>query len=47
MSLGTVLHKTVGDDVDLSNGLAFWDSHNNMCAISIYFDLKWIFMSLK
>lgn len=47
MPVGTVLHKTVEADVDLPNGLAFWGSHNNMYAISIYFDLKWICMSLK
>lgn len=40
MSVGTILHRTVGADGDLPDGLAFWDSHNNMCAISIYFDLK-------
>lgn len=47
MTVGTILYKTAGADVDLPNGLAFWDSHNNMRAISIYFDLKWICMSLK
>lgn len=42
MPVGTILQKAVGDDVDALNGLAFWDSHSNVCAISIYFDLKWI-----
>lgn len=40
MSVGTILHRTVGADGDLPDGLAFWDSHKKTCAISIYFDLK-------
>lgn len=42
MPVGTILQKAAGDDVDALNGLAFWDSHSNVCAISICFDLKWI-----
>ncbi|XP_059726527.1 protein eva-1 homolog C isoform X1 [Haemorhous mexicanus] len=29
MSVGTILHRTVGADGDLPDGLAFWDSHNS------------------
>lgn len=47
MPAGTILQKAAGDYLDVLKWLAFRDSHNNVSAILIYFDLKWSCVSLQ